>query len=285
MFSAYPCTNTTVSSACRRARAGAPAAVGHGVQLVDLDVQRDAVVGHHRERLGAQRAERRGVADPAAGDDPAALDDAQAVPAAATPTAPAATPRTRRVVLTMVSSSRSAVEAATDPGHDLVGDRPARLGPLLGGGLAVVTRTEEGDRCAGLGQVAAQVDDDLVHADAAPDGAAYAVDRHLEHVAAVAGYAVAVPGRDETDGRGLVRDPGVAVGHALALARAWPARAARARPWRGAGRCRGGVGGGVEAVRRQPDRTRSNRLLGRRIAAAELARWRTSGRRPASRAT
>ena len=53
-------------------------AAGHrGVELVDLDVQGYAVVGDHGQRLGAERAERRAVPDPAAGDDAAPLGDAQ----------------------------------------------------------------------------------------------------------------------------------------------------------------------------------------------------------------
>ena len=56
-------------------RAGTLAAHGLRVQLVDLDVERHSVVGDDRQRVGAQRAERRRVADPAAGDDPAPLGD------------------------------------------------------------------------------------------------------------------------------------------------------------------------------------------------------------------
>ena len=49
----------------------------------------------------------------------------------------------------VVSPLVAPLEAATDPGDDLVGDRPARLGPVLRGGFPVVTRAEEGDRCPG----------------------------------------------------------------------------------------------------------------------------------------
>ena len=44
-------------------------------ELVDLDVERDAVVGDDGDRRRAQRAERRAVAGAAAGDDPAPAGD------------------------------------------------------------------------------------------------------------------------------------------------------------------------------------------------------------------
>ena len=175
------------------------------------------------------------------------------VPAAATPTAPAATPRTRRVVLTL-NSLVAPLEAATDPGDDLVGDRPARVGPVLRGGLPVVTRAEEGDGRADRRQVAAEVDHDLVHADAPADRTPYAVDGDLEHVAAVTGHAVAVPGGHETHGRRLVGDPVVAVRDALARRDRLGERERRGHRHRGAQvGVVGGVGRGVEAERRQPD--------------------------------
>jgi hypothetical protein len=50
------------------------------VQLVDLDVQGHAVIGHDGERVGAQRPERCLVARPAPGNDAATLGDAQRSP-------------------------------------------------------------------------------------------------------------------------------------------------------------------------------------------------------------
>ena len=53
------------------------AAHQRGLELVDLDVQRNAVVGDDGQRIRAQRAEGRLVADASPGDDPAPLRDAQ----------------------------------------------------------------------------------------------------------------------------------------------------------------------------------------------------------------
>ena len=55
---------------------GTPVLAALGVVVVDLDVQEYAVLGDHRDRIRAQRAEPRDVADPAPGDHPAPVGDA-----------------------------------------------------------------------------------------------------------------------------------------------------------------------------------------------------------------
>ena len=69
------------------------------VDLVDLDVERYAVVGDDRDRLGAERAERDVLARTAADRPLLTRRMPTAPPAAATPSAPAREPTTRRRVL------------------------------------------------------------------------------------------------------------------------------------------------------------------------------------------
>ena len=139
----------------------------------------------------------------------------------------------------------------------------------------------------GRRQLAVQVDDELVHADPAADRAQRVVDPHRRGVAGGARDAVAVPGRHEADGGVAVGDPGVAVGDAVAggdrLAHRQPGahghRRAQAEP-RGARRAPGR--GRTTRCRTGPGRSAPT---GAGRAAAELARWRTSGSSPAAAAS
>src|SRR5215218_10156061 len=127
MFSAYPCTKTTVSSVCRlRARTPLPptasgssssASTWRGTPSSATTVS------------GWERSDPNGVVSP--------------------------TPR--RAITRRRWATRQTTEPAAHPGHDLVGDRAARLGPLLRGGLALVPRPEERHRGTRLGPVAAEV--------------------------------------------------------------------------------------------------------------------------------
>ena len=76
---------------------------------------------------------------------------------------------------------------------------PQASRPVLGGRLARRARPEEHDLVAGAAAVAAEVDDELVHADPAADRPALAVDQTSAGVAGVARDAVAVPERDQAD--------------------------------------------------------------------------------------
>src|SRR5262249_40229911 len=59
-----------------------------------------------------------------------------------------------------VASGRPAAE----PGHDLIGDRSQRVGPVLGGGLARVAGPEQHDLVPLLGGLRPEVHHELVHA-------------------------------------------------------------------------------------------------------------------------
>ena len=146
------------------------------VELVDLDEEGDAVVGDDRHRSRAQAPERRRVALAAA--DGAALPadaDRRAGRGQADGTGggpeDAAAGAHRLDCLVCLRVDVPPGEPAPDPGHDLVADRAAGLGPVLGGRLAVVAGAEDGDLGPGAGVVAVEVDDELVHADPAAEPA------------------------------------------------------------------------------------------------------------------
>src|SRR6185369_13176474 len=93
----------------------------------------------------------------------------------------------------------AAAEPAAHPGDDLVVDGAAGARPVVGGRLARRTGAEQHHVVAGRGVVVAEVDDELVHADAPTDGPALALDPDLGGVARVSRHPVAVPERDEPD--------------------------------------------------------------------------------------
>src|SRR5882672_814776 len=122
-----------------------------------------------------------------------------ATPAAATPTTAPSNPAwraTRRPRGTGDVSSLTVVlpghPGPPDPGHDLVVDRADRGGPVVGGRLAMVTRTEQDRLVAGPDRIVPAVQHDLIHAHPAGNGPVPAGQPDRPAVGGVPGHPVAV---------------------------------------------------------------------------------------------
>src|SRR5215470_2366035 len=120
-----------------------------------------------------------------------------------------------------------------EPGHDLIGDRPQRVGPVLGGGLARVTGPEQDHLVPLPGGLAAEVHHELVHAHGAAYRPAPSPHEHLGHAERAARDAVRVAERHQPERAGAgaagdvpvaVRDPGASRAGRRA---AWTARTRR----------------------------------------------------------
>ena len=165
-------------------------------RLVDLQVELHPVVHRQGPRRGPQRAVRRGrlVATQRPPHDRALPE-----PAGRRPDGEHAEPEARPGTTTHGTWTRG--HPGADPRDDLVGDRAERLGPVVGGRLAPVPRTEEHDLVALAHRVVADVEDELVHAHGARDGPATTGDEHRPDVRRRARDPVGVAERHERERR------------------------------------------------------------------------------------
>ena len=106
------------------------------------------------------------------------------------------------------------LDAAAQPGDDLVRDGAGGQGPVLGRRLTVGAGPEDRDDVATGRRGVAEVDHELVHADHADLTRPATGDADLGPVGRRAQDALAITDRDEAERRVLLRRPRVAVRHA-----------------------------------------------------------------------